>query len=103
MKQMQTQGLFKEQRDAWRLGASLGIAKNQTIESRKRETFQNINSLDPESIFAAIMLGLHPDLTPKERVKKLVDYAEWGINELARQNDIGILDFTNLAVEIKTD
>lgn len=26
MKQLVTQGLFKEQRDVWRLGAALGIA-----------------------------------------------------------------------------
>ena len=101
MKQLVTQGLFKEQRDVWRLGASLGIAKGRTKEVGKRETFQNVNSLDPDGIFAAIMLGLYPDLKPEDRVKKLVDHAEWGINEIAHQNDIGTLDFYSYVAEIE--
>jgi len=101
MKQLVTQELFKEQRDVWRLGASLGITKGRTKEVEKRDTFQNVNSLDPDGIFAAIMLGLYPNLKPEERVKKLVDHAEWGINEIAHQNDIGTLDFYSYAAEIE--
>ncbi len=101
MKQLVTQGLFKEQRDAWRLGASLGIANGKTKEVEKRETFQNVNSLDPDGIFAAIMLGLYPDLKSEDRLKKLVDHAEWGINEIAHQNKIGTLNFSSLAGAIK--
>lgn len=95
MKQLITQGLFKEQRDVWRLGTALGISKGKTREIKRRETFQNINSLDPEGIFSAIMLGLFPEKSPKERVDLLVEYAEWGINEIFHQNEIGTLDFTN--------
>ena len=101
MKRLVTQGLFKEQRDVWRLGASLGIAKARAKEVGKRETFQNVNSLDPDGIFAAIMLGLYPDLKPEDRVKKLVDHAEWGINEIAHQNDVGTLDFYSYVAEIE--
>ena len=101
MKQLVTQGLFKEQRDVWWLGASLGIAKGRTKEVGKRDTFQNVNSLDPDGIFAAIMLGIYPDLKPEDRVKKLVDHAEWGINEIAHQNDVGTLDFYSYVAEIE--
>lgn len=80
----------------WRLGAALGISKGQKKEPSKRETFLNINSLDPDGIFAALMLGLHPDNTPKERVDILVEHAEWGINELFHQQEIGTLDFSAL-------
>jgi len=101
MRQLVKKGLFKEQRDAWRLGASLGISKNKTKEVKKRETFQNVNSLDPDRIFSAIMLGLYPDMAPEKRIEKLVDHAEWGINEIFHQSEIGTLDFANFAVKIK--
>jgi hypothetical protein len=101
MKQLVTQGLFKEQRDVWRLGAALGISKGKTKEVKKRETFQNINSLDPDGIFSAMVLGLYQDKTPKERVALLVEHAEWGINEIAHQNEIGTLNFGDFAVSIQ--
>lgn len=101
MKQLVTQSLFKEQRDVWRLGAALGMSKGKTKEVKKRETFQNINSLDPEGIISAIMLGLYEDKTPTERVSLLVEHAEWGINEIFHQNEIGTLDFVSFAVNIK--
>jgi hypothetical protein len=102
MKQLVTQGLFKEQRDVWQLGAALGIAKGRTKEGGKRETFQNVNSLDPDGIFGAIMLGLYPNLKPEERLKKLVDHAEWGVNEIAHENEIGTLDFYGYVAEMET-
>ena len=58
-------------------------------------------TLDPDGIFAAIMLGLYPDLKPEDRVKKLVDHSEWGINEIAHQNDVGTLDFYSYVAEIE--
>ena len=98
MKQLVTLGLFKEQRDVWRLGTALGISKGKKKKIKKRETFQNINSLDPDGIFSAIMIGLHPDNAPKERVDILIKHAEWGINEISHQNLIGTLDFTKFVV-----
>ncbi len=62
------------------------------------ETFENINSLDPEGILAATMIGLYPDLSPKERMMLLVEHAEWGINEIHRMEEIGTLDFTKLGL-----
>ena len=96
MKRLSNKGLFKEQRDVWTLGAALGIHSGQTYEKGTRETFQNINSLDPEGIFGAIMVGLHPDLSGEQRLKKLVDYAEWGIREIDRKERNGTLDFTKI-------
>jgi len=99
MKQLVKKGFFKEQRDAWRLGASLGISKGKTKEVKKKETFQNVNSLDPDGIFAAMMLGLYPKLTPEERLEKLVAHAEWGINEIFHQSEIGTLNFADIAIK----
>ena len=96
MKILQGKGLFKEQRDVWTLGAALGIKTGQIYEGGTRETFQNVNSLDPEGIFAAVMVGLHPDLDEEKRLKKLVDYAEWGIREIERKEKNGTLDFSSL-------
>src|SRR5579875_781596 len=78
MKQLVAKGLFEEQRDVWRLGAAIGLAERKTHEKGVRETFQNINSLDPEEVFAAVMLGRFP---------------EWGIREISRKHENGTLDW----------
>lgn len=96
MRQLVTKNIFNDQRHAWTLGAALGIASGQVHPSGNRSTFQNINSLDPEGIFAAIMVGLYPDLSPDNRRKKLVNHAEWGIREINRKEKIGTLDFSTL-------
>jgi hypothetical protein len=96
MKQLVTKGLFDEQRDVWTLGASLGLAMGKVYEQGKRETFQNVNSLDPDGVFRAIMSGLYPDIDPKIRASKLVDHAEWGIREISRREKTGTLNFYDL-------
>lgn len=96
MKQLVSKGLFAEQRDVWTLGASLGLALGKTCEQGNRETFQNVNSLDPDGVFRAIMSGLYPDTDPKERATKLVDHAEWGIREIYRRENTGTLNFYEL-------
>jgi hypothetical protein len=96
MKQLVTKDYFDEQRDVWTLGASLGLALGKVYEQGKRETFQNVNSLDPDGIFRAIMSGLYPDMDPKERATKLVDHAEWGIREISRREKTGTLNFYEL-------
>lgn len=98
MKQLENKKLFSEQRDVWRLGAAIGIAQNKVYENDNAETFQNINSLDTEQVFAAIMLGLYPKMTPQERVKKLISHAEWGIREIERKVKIDTLDFSTLGL-----
>jgi len=102
MKELVSKGLFHQQRDVWRLGAALGIATKQIETKGKRETFENINSLDPDGVLAAIMIGMYPDMSPEERGKKIVDYAEWGINEIHHKAEIGTLDWSHLGlIEIK--
>lgn len=98
MKQLVTKGIFHEQGDVWRLGAALGIALDRDLKNDNRGTFQNINSLDPDQVFAAMMVGLHPNFTPEERVKKLVDHAEWGIREISRKVKNDTLDFSTLGL-----
>jgi hypothetical protein len=98
MKQLVSKGIFDEQRDVWTLGASLGIARGEIYISGNRGTFQNINSLDPEAVFAAIMIGLYPNLAPEDRLRKLVDHAEWGIREISKKIDNGTLDWSTLGI-----
>ncbi len=98
MKHLETVGLFKEQGDVWRLGASLGILTGNKLEGVGGGTFQNINSLDPDGILAAIMVGIYPDMDPEERLKLLISYAEWGIKDIFRQYEIGTLDFSKLGL-----
>ena len=99
MKQLVAKGLFEEQRDVWRLGAAIGLAERKTHEKGARGTFQNINSLDPEEVLAAVMLGRFPDLNPEARLKKLVDFAEWGIREIGRKQENGTLDWAAYAAK----
>jgi len=98
MEQLFSKGIVNQKRDIWKLGASLGIAMGKTYDKDKRETFENINSLDPDEVFSAVMLGLYPKLSPDERVKKLVDHAEWGVREIFRKYNNGTLDWATLGV-----
>ena len=97
MKRLSNKGAFNEQRDVWSLGAAIGIKAGQIYETGNRETFQNLNSLDPDGIFGAVMVGLFPDLPGEQRLKKLVDFAEWGIREIDRRERNGTLDFSKMA------
>jgi len=99
MKELDAKDYFKDIRHMWMLGAALGISTGNTYDEGKRETFENVNSLDPEGVLGAIMLGLYPDLTPKERVSKLVGHAEWGIRELHKREKNGTLNFSELAID----
>ena len=53
---------------------------------------------DPDGIFAAIMVGLYPNLSSSERRDKLTDHAEWGIREIYRKEKIGTLNFATLGL-----
>jgi hypothetical protein len=99
LRKLATKGIVGEQRDGWRLGAAMGITAGETHTKGQRATYQNINTLDPEEFFAAVMLGRYPELAPEERLKKLVDHAEWGIRELWRKQENGTLDLAALASE----
>jgi len=96
LNQLKTKNVFNELRHGWQLGAALGISSGEMHTSGRRSTFQNVNSLDPEGVFASIMVGLYPDLSPKERGVRLVDHAEWGIRVLQRKERNGTLDFSVL-------
>ncbi len=97
MKQLVTKLVFNEQRDVWCLGAALGISRGEVHPGGKRGTFQNINSLDPDEVLAAAMLGRYPDMAPEERLKKLADHAEWGVREIGRQVSNGTFNPAKLA------
>ena len=96
LNQLVTKNIFNDMRHGWQLGASLGISTGKVHTKGSRSTFQNVNSLDPEGIFAAILVGLYPDLDPKDRRGKLIDHAEWGIREIQRKEKNGTLDFSTL-------
>ena len=101
MKQLVAHGIFDEMRDVWRLGASMGISMGQTLEAKDMGTFQNVNSLDTEGIFVAVMVGLYPDLSSDELLKKLVGHAEWGIREIHRRHQNGTLDWATIGMRPK--
>ena len=96
LNQLVTKNVFSEARHGWQLGAALGIASGEIYTKGNRGTFQNVNSLDPEGVFMAIMVGLYPDMDGKERRDRLIDHAEWGIREINRKEKNGTLDFAAL-------
>jgi len=96
MRQLVAKNLFDNMRHVWTLGAALGISSGNENTEGNRGTFQNINSLDPDGIFAAILLGKYPELSPEERRDKLVNFAEWGIREIYRKEQNSTLIFSKL-------
>ena len=96
MKQLVTKNLFTNMNHVWTLGAALGISSGGVYLEGKRGTFQNINSLDPDGVFSAIMIGKYPELSHEERRDKLVNHAEWGIREIHRKEQNSTLKFSNL-------
>lgn len=99
MKELTAKYYFDEQRDVWMLGAALGIVCGEVEkEGETRGTFQNVNSLDPEGIFNAIMAGLHKEKSSDERLDLLVNHAEWGIREIYRKCLNGTLDWSTLGI-----
>lgn len=92
-----------EQRTIWMLGASLGITHDRECDDEcqgRRSTFQNINSLDPDGVFAAYLLGKYPGYSPERRVKKLVNHAEWGIRYIAELDEANALNISKLGLPV---
>ena len=63
------------------LAASIGIKHGQSNQLAIRDELTNVYSIDSD-LFEPIIAVLHPDLQHHERLEKLMEYAEYGINAL---------------------
>lgn len=79
---------FSRQIDAFHaavaIGIQLGIPKS-TDYSENREELINVYSIDPDGILWALISSLHYEASGDERFKKLMNYADYGIERLAEE------------------
>jgi hypothetical protein len=99
LQRLKEDNVFNEMVDGYRLGIALAIARRQIApEGLKMRTFVNAGSLDPDLFFKNMIIELYPDLSsrPYAAAERL---AEWGVAELGRRHEAGLLRFTELFEE----
>lgn len=82
---------FSRQIDAFHTAVAIGIRVGTTISteySENREELVNVYSIDPDGILWALISSLHYEASGDERFKKLMNYADCGIQRLAEEFDI---------------
>ena len=79
---------FSRQIDAFHAAAAIGIRlgiPKSTEYSESREELVNVYSIDPDGILWALISSLHYEASGDERFKKLMNYADYGIEKLAKE------------------
>lgn len=91
-------GVFAEKMDGYRFAVALALAHGVVpTEITKRTTFLNVGSLDPDQALRRSVEALMPDQLRDTTVYRLVErLADWGVNELYRQAQLGEIDFTSI-------
>jgi len=82
---------FSRQIDAFHAAVAIGIragVADSTEYSENREELANMYSIDPEGILWALISSLHFEASGDERFKKLMNYADYGIQRLAEEFDV---------------
>lgn len=91
-------GVFAEKMDGYRFAVALALAHGVVpAEITKRTTFLNVGSLDPDQGLRRAVEALMSDQLRDTTVYRLVErLADWGVNELYRQAQLGEIDFTSI-------
>lgn len=91
-------GVFAEKMDGYRFAVALALAQGVIpVEITKRTTFLNVGSLDPDQALRRAVEALMPDQLRDTTAYRLVErLADWGVNELYRQAQLGEIDFTTI-------
>ena len=82
---------FSRQIDAFHAAVAIGIRSGlagSTEYNENREELANMYSIDPEGILWALISSLHFEASGDERFKKLMNYADYGIQRLAEEFDV---------------
>ncbi len=82
---------FSRQIDAFHAAVAIGIRTGlaaSTEYGENREELANMYSIDQEGILWALISSLHYDASGDERFKKLMNYADYGIERLAEEFDV---------------
>ena len=82
---------FSRQIDAFHTAVAIGVRAgiiNPTEYNENRVELVNLYSIDPEGILWALISSLHKEASGDERYKKLMNYADYGIQRLSEEFDI---------------
>lgn len=82
---------FSRQVDAFHAAVAIGVRLgnlSSNENSENREELLNVYSIDPDGILWAIISSLHHEASGDERFKKLMQYADNGIERLAEEFDV---------------
>ena len=73
---------FKTQASLFDFCAALGIRDNQRIEVSDRRELVQSYSIDKDDALAMIVQSKNPELPPDQILRRLEEYAEYGINKI---------------------
>jgi hypothetical protein len=101
MVRLKEEGYFNEMVDAYRFAVSLALAHGgATTDVVDRQNFLNVGSLDRDgSLYTAVAALRQP--TTENVYRTIERLATWGIDELDRRSQRGMLSFAEIMTEIE--
>lgn len=81
---VQNKSLFKTQASLFEFCATIGLRDEEFLEIKDRVQLVQSYSIDKEDALAMILLRNEPDLDPKGLLRRLEEYAEYGMTKLYR-------------------
>lgn len=99
LQRLKEDGFFNEMVDAYRFAVGLALAHGgATSDSSERQTLFNVGTLDPDrSLYTAVAALRQP--TDEPVYKTLERLATWGVEELDRRSERGMLSFAEILGE----
>jgi hypothetical protein len=98
LKRLQEERQFRDLLDGYRFAIGLALAQGvEPPEVQKRTTIFNVGTVDPDQSFKRSIEALMGDRVQGASIYKMAErLAEWGVNELSAQAEVGSLDFVSL-------
>lgn len=98
LKWLQEEQHFRELLDGYRFAIGLALAQGvEPPEVQKRTTIFNVGTVDPDQSLKQSIEALMGDRVRDTSIYKMAErLAEWGVNELASQANVGRIDIVGL-------
>lgn len=99
LQRLKEDSYFNEMVDAYRFAVGLALAHGgATSDAPERQTLFNVGTLDPDrSLYTAVAALRQP--TDEPVYKTLERLATWGVEELDRRSQRGMLSFAEILAE----